>query len=148
MRYQFFAGVAVAALVVPVVAYAQETTSSVSGTVTAAGAPVAGAEITITHVPSGTVSTVTSGNNGSFAATSLRVGGPFTVKVKADGFVERQVTDVYTVVGQSFSLPLALETTGDEIVVTASRVVGAGTVSQGNTRWGWALPCPQGVPPR
>ena len=131
MRYQFFAGVAVAALVVPVVAYAQETTSSVNGTVTAAGAPVAGAEITITHVASGTVSTVTSGNNGSFAATSLRVGGPFTVKVKADGFVDRQVTDVYTVVGQSFSLPLALETTGDEIVVTASRVVGAGTVSQG-----------------
>ncbi len=131
MRQHFYAGAALFALVAPVSAYAQETTSSVTGTVTADGKAVSGATVRITHVPSGTVATVTTNADGGFAANSLRVGGPFTVTVTASGYDQTQVTDIYTVVGQPYALPLELASTGNEIVVTASRVVGAGTVSQG-----------------
>ncbi len=131
MRHQYFVGAAIAALVFPVSAYSQETTSSVRGTVTAEGAPVAGASVRIEHKPSGTVSLATSNADGSFNANGLRVGGPFSVTVTAAGFDSTQVTDIQTEVGQPYALPIELQKTGNEIVVTASRVVGAGSVSQG-----------------
>ena len=127
MRNQLFIGAAVAALMAPVAAYAQETTSSIRGTVTEAGAPVAGALVVITHVPSGTRSTATTDDSGSFNASGLRVGGPFTVTVNDDA---ASITDIFTVVGQPFELPIEI-TTGTDIVVTASRLPNAGTVSQG-----------------
>ncbi|HEY0446400.1 MAG TPA: TonB-dependent receptor [Allosphingosinicella sp.] len=122
---------ATAALVVPVAAYAQETTSTIQGTVTSAGAPVPGATVTITHVPSGTRSVVTTDENGAFGATGLRVGGPYTVTVVSAGQAEAQVTDIQTVVGQPFQLPIEIAGAGEEIIVTASRIAGARTTSQG-----------------
>lgn len=112
-------------------AFAQETTSSVRGTVVADGVPVAGATVTIVNVPSGTTSRATTDANGSFNASGLRVGGPYTVTVAADGYDGFQVTDIYTVVAQPYELPVALTSAGDAIVVTASKVVGAGTASSG-----------------
>ncbi len=134
MKNQFFAGVALVALAVPVAAYAQETTTSVQGSVTSAGQPVAGAQVRIVHVPSGTASTVTSDATGSFAASGLRVGGPFTVSVTAPGYSDTQVTDIFTVVGQPFNLPITVDAEaqgGADIIVTAARLPGAGTLSQG-----------------
>ncbi len=131
MRNYLYAGAAIAALVAPVAAYAQETTSTIRGVVTSGGSPVAGATIKVTHVPTGTVNTVTSSDSGSFVINGLRVGGPFTVAVVADGYAEYSVTDISTQIGTPFSLPLELATAGDEIVVTASSLAGAGAVSQG-----------------
>ena len=63
-------------------AFAQSTSSGLTGVVTAAnGQPVAGAEVTITHVESGTVSRATTDANGRYTARGLRVGGPYTVAV-------------------------------------------------------------------
>ena len=57
-------------------AFAQSTSSGIGGTVVGAdGKPVAGAEVTITHVESGTVSRATTDANGRYAARGLRVGG-------------------------------------------------------------------------
>jgi Carboxypeptidase regulatory-like domain len=131
MRHQYFAGAALVALIAPVSAYAQETTSSITGSVASAGQPIDGANVRIVHQPSGTVATAITNSDGSFAANSLRVGGPFTVTVTAVGYEQLQVTDIFTVIGQPFNLPLDMQTTGGEIVVTASRIVGAGTISQG-----------------
>ncbi|MFZ2997710.1 TonB-dependent receptor [Sphingobium sp.] len=114
-------------------AHAQETTSSVRGTVTADGAPVGNAVVTVTHVPTGTVTNATSSANGTFTATGLRVGGPFTVRVVADGYQSTDVTDIFTVVAQPYDLPIALNADGDAIIVTASSVVGAGTKGSGPT---------------
>jgi hypothetical protein len=122
---------AAAAVVAPVAVYAQETTSTIIGTVTANGSPVPGALVVITHVPSGSVSRATTDGSGSFAATGLRVGGPYTVSVSAKGYSTSSITDINTVVGQPFTVPIALEPEGNTIVVTASRVAGARTVSQG-----------------
>jgi hypothetical protein len=130
-----FAGVAAAALIVPAAVSAQETTSTIRGTVTSAGTPVAGATVTVLNVPSGTTSTVTTDADGSFNASGLRVGGPFTVTVDAPGYQTFSVTDIFTVIAQEFQLPVELtaETAGvtEDIVVTASSIRGAGTSSQG-----------------
>jgi hypothetical protein len=135
MRHNLFLGVAAVALIAPAAALAQETTSVIRGTVTAAGAPVAGAQVTIVNVPSGTTSNVTTDANGSFNASGLRVGGPFSVTVAADGYPSTTVTDIFTVVAQAYDLPIELagasDTAGGDIVVTASRVANARSVSQG-----------------
>lgn len=124
------AGCALAALATSAV-YAQETSSSITGAVTSGGAPVVGATVKVTHVPSGTVSTTVSRNDGSFNAPGLRVGGPYTVEIHAGGFATFSVTDIQTSVGQPFSLPVELEKSGQEIVVTAAKVRGARTLSEG-----------------
>ncbi|MCW2413598.1 MULTISPECIES: TonB-dependent receptor [unclassified Sphingobium] len=132
-NFRFFLAASAASIATCVAlspAHAQETTSSVRGTVTAEGAPVSGAAVTVTHVPSGTVSRTTTGADGSFSTSGLRIGGPYTVEVAASGFEDVRVTDVYTVVGQSFTLPIEMAS-GDAIVVTASAIRGAGNVSQG-----------------
>lgn len=128
MRNQLFVGAALAALVAPVAVHAQETTSSIRGAVTDNGAPVAGATVTAKHVPSGTTTTTTTSADGSFVLSGLRPGGPFTVTVDNN---RATVTDVFTVVAQPYNLPIELADSGQDIVVTASAVVGAGTVSQG-----------------
>ncbi|AHE55157.1 TonB-dependent receptor [Sphingomonas sanxanigenens] len=111
-------------------AYAQETTSSIRGVVTADGVAVAGAAVSITHVPSGTTSKVTTGSDGGFAASGLRIGGPFTVTVVADGYAETKVTDISLVAGQPLRLPIALDNSGGDIVVTAASS-GATEISPG-----------------
>ena len=135
MRNQLFIGAALAALVAPVAVHAQETTSTIRGKVSSAGTPVAGATVEIVHVPSGSRAVVTSDATGSFNAGGLRVGGPFSVKVSAPGYSDYTVTDVYTVIAQAYDVPIELTSegtsAGDDIVVTASSIVNAGTVSQG-----------------
>lgn len=100
-------------------AQAQETTSSIRGQISAAGAPVSGARVTVTHVPSGTVTTATTDADGAFLSSGLRVGGPFTVTVEASGYATATTTDIQLTAGQPLKLPIELS--GDEIVVTASQ---------------------------
>jgi hypothetical protein len=66
--------------------FAQSTSAGVGGVVTGAdGQPVAGAEVTITHVDSGTISRVTTDANGRYTARGLRVGGPYSITVVKTG---------------------------------------------------------------
>ena len=131
MRNMWFGGVAAAALVLPMAAYAQETTSTIRGTVTANGAPVAGASVTITNPTNGSRSTATTDANGTFSAGGLQPGGPYTVAV-ASAAGNSSVTDIFTLVGQPFNVPIDLaENVGQDIVVTAASIAGAGTVSAG-----------------
>jgi outer membrane receptor for ferrienterochelin and colicin len=112
-------------------AVAQETTSSITGTVTSNGTPIPNATVTVVHVPSGTRTTATTNAAGAYTAAGVRTGGPYTVRVSASGYANTQVTDVYTTLGQTFELPLTLQSTGKEIVITASRVRGARSISEG-----------------
>ena len=133
MRNAFFGGVALAALMIPAAAYAQETTSIIRGTVTNGAEPVANATVVITDTGTGQRVTTTSSAAGTFNATGLRPGGPYTIDVtSASGNVT--VTDIFTIVGQPYDVPVDLaanaENQGD-IVVTASSIRGAGTTSDG-----------------
>jgi hypothetical protein len=130
---KLLAGCALAALATSAV-HAQETTSTIRGSVTSAGAAVANATVTIVHVPTGTRSVVTTDASGVFNANGLRSGGPYTVTVNAAGFSNYQVTDINTVAAQAFDLPVELAGAGEavqDVVVTASRLPSARTVSQG-----------------
>ena len=63
-------------------AFAQVTTSSMSGVVkSASGEPLVGASITATHTPSGTQYGTISKKDGVFNLPGLRIGGPYTVKI-------------------------------------------------------------------
>jgi hypothetical protein len=67
-------------------AMAQSTSAGVAGQILdAAGAPVAGAEVTITHVESGTTSRTTTDASGRYSVRGLRPGGPYTVTVNKAG---------------------------------------------------------------
>jgi hypothetical protein len=110
--------------------HAQETTSSVRGTVQSDAGPIAGATITVVHEPSGTTSTTTTDAGGSFSTQGLRVGGPFTVTVEADGFESATVNDLYLQAGSPFRMPVVLQA-AQEIVVTAASLKGALETSTG-----------------
>ena len=131
MRHTLFAGVAVAALIAPAAASAQETTSIIRGVVTQGGAPIAGADVTATDVNSGSKVTTRTNSDGGFTLPGLRPGGPYTVEVKsAQG--QAEVTDIYTVVQQTYELPIELAAAStEEVVVTASSIRGAGNQSKG-----------------
>ena len=66
--------------------FAQATSAGVGGRVVGTdGQPVAGAEVTITHTESGTVSRAVTGADGRYNARGLRVGGPYTITINATG---------------------------------------------------------------
>jgi hypothetical protein len=134
MQIRYFLAAGVAALSIASIsatpAFAQETTSSVRGTVDSSAGPVAGATVTIVHEPSGTTSTSTTDASGNFSANGLRVGGPFTVTVDADGFEQSQVTDLALEAGTAFRLPIMLQEQ-QGIVVTAALLQGAADTSTG-----------------
>ena len=134
MQVRYYLAASAAALSIAssfaVPAFAQETTASVRGTVDSAAGPVEGATVTVVHEPSGTTSTSTTDTSGNFSASGLRIGGPFTVTVEAAGYEGAQVTDLTLNAGQSFRLPVVLQSQ-QEIVVTASALRGAIETSTG-----------------
>jgi hypothetical protein len=137
MRNNLFLGAAAIALIAPMAASAQETTSTIRGTVTNAGTPVAGATVVATDVASGTRAETSTDAGGGYSLAGLRPGGPFTVVVTSP-LGNKTVTDIFTVVQQAYTLPVDLgattdtaATAGEEIVVTASSIRGAGTRSNG-----------------
>ncbi len=100
-------------------AYAQETTSAVAGQVTdASGRPLSAAKVSVSHVPSGTVSTATTDSGGNFSLRGLRVGGPYSVTVDSGNYAPVTVDDVFLSVGETYALPVQLTTR--EIVVNAA----------------------------
>lgn len=125
------ASIMTAAIVAP--AEAQVTTSSIRGNVmTDAGASVSDATVTITHTPSGTVSTATTNASGAFSARGLRVGGPYTVAVDGGDFATVEVTDLYLTLDNTLSLPITVSgaRTMDTVVVTGTSAL-AGFASEG-----------------
>ncbi|MEP6880487.1 MAG: carboxypeptidase-like regulatory domain-containing protein, partial [Dokdonella sp.] len=103
-------------------AYAQSTSATLGGTVTdAQGKPATGAEVTITHSASGTVSHVTTDAAGRYAARGLRVGGPYTITIVKDGQTEKR-ENVYLQIGDANTISASLVPSEslDTIVVTGN----------------------------
>ncbi|GGD86486.1 Oar protein [Tsuneonella deserti] len=123
-----------AAAILPAPAAAQQITTGIEGTVTDAdGNPLPGATVTITDTRTGATRTITTGANGTFSATGLVTGGPYTVSANAAGFEGQTVSDIQTTLQGNTGLTFALSSGAGEIVVTGSRVqvtqlaVGPGT---------------------
>ena len=85
------------------------TTSGISGLVTSqAGDALVGGNVVATHVPSGTDYGTMVGTDGFYTIPNMRVGGPYSVKVSYIGYAEYEETDIYLVLGSTFSLSIQL----------------------------------------
>lgn len=108
-----------------VAAIAQETTGSISGTITdASGASVKGATVTLTNTDRGQdVRTLTTNSAGFYTATSLPL-GTYSVKVSSGGFKGEVVTGLVLHVNDALTVNRTLEVgaTGDVVTVTADQV--------------------------
>ena len=136
-RSRLALGLAVALAAAP--AFAQQTSSALQGLVVGAdGAPITNAEVIITHTASGTISRATTDANGRYNARGLRVGGPYSVLVLADGFQSKSSENVFLQLAQTGSINLFLEPAAqqlEQIEVIASAqssvfspdAIGAGT---------------------
>ena len=90
-------------------AFAQSTSAGVGGVVTNnGGQPVAGAEVTITHAESGTVSRATTDASGRYNARGLRVGGPYTITITKPGEGTKTEDGVYLTLNQVSTINAAL----------------------------------------
>ncbi len=108
--------------------YAQETTAAVRGQlVTAEGAPIRGASVSLVHQPSGTTLNTMSDAAGAFDARGLRVGGPYLISVQAAGYASEAIGDVYLTVAETTRLTIDLESVAalDDVIVSAVRDVTA-----------------------
>lgn len=104
-------------------AFAQSTTAGVGGVVLGAdGKPVVGAEVTITHVESGTVSRATTDASGRYAARGLRVGGPYTITVNKSGSGTDTEENIYLQLNQVATVDAQL--TGDVTTLQAVEAIG------------------------
>ena len=82
-------------------ARAQVTGSSIRGLVTdGTGVPVAGAEISARHLPTGTLYQTETNAEGWFSLKGMRVGGPYHVEVLLLGMAEVVYEDVSLVAGE------------------------------------------------
>jgi len=109
--------------------FAQSTSAGVGGTVVGAdGQPVAGAEVTITHVESGTVSRASTDANGRYNARGLRVGGPYTITVTKAGAGADTENNVYLGLNQVATVNAQLAG-GETTTLDTVTVMAAGEIS-------------------
>jgi hypothetical protein len=125
MFKRLFGSAAVSALAVmasaPIV-QAQETTATIRGdVVNEQGAPISGARVVVTHVPSGTRVSQQTNADGVFDARGLRVGGPYTIEVSAANFGSNMADNVFVSLGEPLRVTFGLARTDAEVVVTAQR---------------------------
>ncbi len=117
--------------------YAQNTTSAISGRITAVdGKSVSGAQVKIVHVESGSVTNASTDAEGRYAARGLRVGGPYTITITKDGVTEKR-ENVFLILAETATLDARLGGKGavERIEVAATAVsdvfsktaMGAGT---------------------
>lgn len=100
-------------------AFAQLTSSTLSGTVASAGQLVPGATVVVRDNATGRESTTVTESEGGFRFPNLEV-GTYTVTVTATGFKTSVSNEVRIEVGRDFSLPVALEVGGAEAVVNVT----------------------------
>ncbi|RFZ84951.1 TonB-dependent receptor [Mucilaginibacter terrenus] len=108
-----------------VAAFAQTTTSSMSGVVVdEKGLPLPGVTITALHTPTGTNYATVSRVDGRYNLPNLRVGGPYTVTFSFIGFNTQTQRDINLTLGQEFKIDSKLMPTSTqlgEVVVTSTQ---------------------------
>jgi outer membrane receptor protein involved in Fe transport len=113
-------------IVLPFMLAAQVTTSSITGTVKGAnGESLAGATITVTHIPSGTLYGAVAKKDGVFNLQGLRIGGPYTVKIDFVGQKSQVFDNIFLQLGEPYYITATLGTDEKElsgvILTTRSR---------------------------
>jgi hypothetical protein len=109
-------------------AFAQSTSAGVGGQVVGSdGQPVVGAEVTIVHTESGTVSRAVTDAEGRYNARGLRVGGPYSITVTKEGVGTDTEDGVFLSLNQISNIDAQLAsgdaTTLGTVAVTGSRLL-------------------------
>jgi outer membrane receptor for ferrienterochelin and colicin len=108
--------------------FAQSTSAGVGGQVSGAdGQPVAGAEVTITHVESGTVSRAVTDASGRYNARGLRVGGPYTITVTKEGAGTDTEEDIYLNLDKVNQVDIGLQNDVTTLGTVQAIAVGGGS---------------------
>jgi hypothetical protein len=111
------------ALIVPFLAQAQVTTSSITGFVKSDnGSPLEGATITAIHQPSGTKYVTISKKDGNFTIPNTRIGGPYQITFEFVGYSPQTLNDVNLNLGLPFTADVTLSasaTTLQEVTISA-----------------------------
>ncbi len=106
-------------------AFAQSTSAALTGRIVdESGAPLSGAQVTVVHTESGTVSRASTDSNGRWNARGLRVGGPYTVTVSKDGFQSVAREEVYALLAEVSQVnaelrPMAPQLDAIEVIASA-----------------------------
>jgi hypothetical protein len=99
------------------------TTGTISGTVVdAQGGVLPGATVVAVHTPTGTSYEAVTQADGRFTLLNVRVGGPYTVTVKMQGFKDDTTKDVMVALGEerALSVKLKLANVSETVQVTAA----------------------------
>ena len=90
-------------------AFAQVTTSSISGRVSDSEGVVVGAAVIATHVPSGTNYYSVTDKNGAYRINAVTPGGPYSVRIEMLGYRGVEYTGVYAPLGEVLTLNASVE---------------------------------------
>ncbi|MBL9202735.1 MAG: TonB-dependent receptor [Opitutaceae bacterium] len=101
-----------------------------------ASKPVAGATLTVTHLPTGTSYTSTTGETGRYYFRGLIVGGPYTLVANAPGKKPAETTEIVTELGQDVDINVTLVPA--EVVVMEKFTVAGTTTDLDSTAVGAA----------
>ena len=114
----------VALSLVVAVAMAQVTTSSIRGMVTTDDKPLSGATIVALHTPSGTRYGTISNNEGHYAISGMRVGGPYEISITFIGYNDVIYKEINLGIGESSTFDVELTESSVELgyVVVAAHI--------------------------
>ncbi len=102
--------------------FGQITSGSVEGKVTDdTGTSIPGADVRMTHVPTGSTYQVVASNNGNFAISNLKPGGPYEILVSFFGFDDYKEANLYVPLGEVLKVEVVLQTEGsllDSVIIT------------------------------
>jgi hypothetical protein len=112
-------------MLLPLLTFAQVTTSSVSGTIlSGTGEGLESATVTAVHQPTGTKYVTLSKKGGTFTLPGLRPGGPYTLTTEFIGFKKQETEIANLALGEDFHLNVSMaasSSTLTEVTVTATR---------------------------
>ncbi len=123
-RLSLISGAVILALGLSTSALANTTTSAIKGQIQGPqGNPAAGTEITIEHIPSGSIKKAVVNEAGLFTAKGLRVGGPYKVTIDSNKFNDKTVNDIYLTLGETYPVNVNLEEKSVETIVVTGRSI-------------------------
>lgn len=103
-------------IIFSITANAQETTATLNGLISdSKNVPVAGASISIKHLPTGYVTNTQTNSKGIFSVPNLKPGGPYTITISFVGFKEEVINDVNLSLGNNPDINLVLTNESKEL---------------------------------
>ncbi len=90
-------------------AFAQVTTSSISGKITDAEGVVVGAPVLVIHQDSGTKYYSVTDKNGTYRVNNITPGGPYSVVIEMLGYRKVETNGIYASLGETASVNVKLE---------------------------------------